>query len=161
MRMREEKLTWVGCACFIVCASRRYEKLNAMAMQLVAPGGLLMTCTCSGAVTRGDNKFMQVRRRRHRRPVPTNLTQFNSAHLSQPSQINSNVKFAEPHFFIPRSTSLVTFSDVEQRGGEGGAGRQGCESQRGLGRPHDEPEVPGRAVPDRRDLAGVLKQVGE
>jgi 23S rRNA G2069 N7-methylase RlmK/C1962 C5-methylase RlmI len=31
-------------------ALRRYRKLNAAAMKLVAPGGLLMTCSCSGAV---------------------------------------------------------------------------------------------------------------
>ena len=31
-------------------ALRKYEKVNAMAMRLVAEGGLLVTCSCSGAV---------------------------------------------------------------------------------------------------------------
>jgi len=28
-----------------------YRSLNALAMQVVKPGGLLMTCSCSGAMT--------------------------------------------------------------------------------------------------------------
>jgi len=32
-------------------ARSAYRKLNAQAMQLVRPGGLLMTCSCSGAMT--------------------------------------------------------------------------------------------------------------
>ena len=32
---------------------RKYERLNANAMQLVAAGGALLTCTCSGAITQG------------------------------------------------------------------------------------------------------------
>ncbi|KAK9830892.1 hypothetical protein WJX81_002094 [Elliptochloris bilobata] len=32
-------------------ASVKYRQLNARALRLVAPGGLLMTCSCSGAVT--------------------------------------------------------------------------------------------------------------
>jgi hypothetical protein len=32
-------------------AAAKYRKLNALAMQLVTPGGLLMTCSCSGAMT--------------------------------------------------------------------------------------------------------------
>lgn len=31
-------------------ALRGYEALNALAAQAVAPGGLLLTCSCSGAV---------------------------------------------------------------------------------------------------------------
>ena len=42
---------------FLKPALRKYEKLNTMAMSLVARGGILMTCSCSGAVTRSD-KFM-------------------------------------------------------------------------------------------------------
>ena len=34
-------------------ASRKYTLLNAAAMRLLKPGGLLMTCSCSGAVTQG------------------------------------------------------------------------------------------------------------
>ena len=34
-------------------ALRKYRRLNAAAMRLVAPGGLLMTCSCSGAVAQG------------------------------------------------------------------------------------------------------------
>lgn len=32
-------------------AAAKYRRLNALAMQLTAPGGLLMTCSCSGAMT--------------------------------------------------------------------------------------------------------------
>jgi 23S rRNA G2069 N7-methylase RlmK/C1962 C5-methylase RlmI len=35
-------------------ALRKYASLNAAAMSTVKPGGLLMTCSCSGAVTRGE-----------------------------------------------------------------------------------------------------------
>ena len=34
-------------------ALAKYRSLNARALRLVAPGGLLMTCSCSGAVTQG------------------------------------------------------------------------------------------------------------
>lgn len=32
-------------------ATAKYRALNQAALKLVAPGGLLMTCTCSGAMT--------------------------------------------------------------------------------------------------------------
>ena len=32
-------------------AARKYKKLNKMALRLLRPGGLLLTCTCSGAMT--------------------------------------------------------------------------------------------------------------
>jgi 23S rRNA G2069 N7-methylase RlmK/C1962 C5-methylase RlmI len=32
-------------------ASRKYRRLNGLAMSLVEPGGLLMTCSCSGAMS--------------------------------------------------------------------------------------------------------------
>lgn len=35
-------------------ASRKYTKLNAAAMRLLKPGGLLMTCSCSGAIAQGS-----------------------------------------------------------------------------------------------------------
>lgn len=35
-------------------ALRKYESLNAAALRLVRPGGLLMTCSCSGAVAQGQ-----------------------------------------------------------------------------------------------------------
>jgi 23S rRNA G2069 N7-methylase RlmK/C1962 C5-methylase RlmI len=35
----------------------RYQKLNALALRLVAPGGLLTTCSCSGAMTQSE-EFM-------------------------------------------------------------------------------------------------------
>lgn len=35
-------------------AKRKYVKLNSVALRLLAPGGLLMTCSCSGAVAQGD-----------------------------------------------------------------------------------------------------------
>lgn len=37
-------------------ARSAYRKLNAQAMQLVRPGGLLMTCSCSGAMTQSGMK---------------------------------------------------------------------------------------------------------
>ena len=36
-------------------ASRLYQRLNAAALRLVAPGGLLLTCTCSSAMTQSGN----------------------------------------------------------------------------------------------------------
>lgn len=33
----------------------KYVRLNAAAMRLVRPGGLLMTCSCSGAMTQSGN----------------------------------------------------------------------------------------------------------
>lgn len=55
-------------------ALRKYESLNASAMRLVRPGGLLMTCSCSGAVraAHGDDSFEAMLRgaaRRARRRV--------------------------------------------------------------------------------------------
>ena len=32
-------------------AMQRYRRLNTQAMRLVSPGGLLMTCSCSGAMS--------------------------------------------------------------------------------------------------------------
>ena len=40
-------------------ASARYRKLNRTAMQLVRPGGLLLTCSCSAAMTQ-SGKFLSV-----------------------------------------------------------------------------------------------------
>ena len=34
-------------------AKNKYIKINAQAMAVVKPGGLLLTCTCSAAVTQG------------------------------------------------------------------------------------------------------------
>jgi 23S rRNA G2069 N7-methylase RlmK/C1962 C5-methylase RlmI len=34
--------------------SRRYKLLNQAALRLVKPGGLFMTCSCSGAVTQSN-----------------------------------------------------------------------------------------------------------
>lgn len=40
-------------------AQQKYTKLNAAAMQLVAPGGILMTCSCSSAMTQ-SGEFMKM-----------------------------------------------------------------------------------------------------
>ncbi|KAG0563483.1 hypothetical protein KC19_8G034700 [Ceratodon purpureus] len=40
-------------------ATTRYRNLNSMAMRLIKPGGLLMTCSCSGAMTQSGN-FLSV-----------------------------------------------------------------------------------------------------
>ncbi|KAG2648849.1 hypothetical protein PVAP13_1NG067800 [Panicum virgatum] len=47
-------------------ASGMYRSLNALAMQVVKPGGLLMTCSCSGAMTQSGMflKTIQVTRRK-------------------------------------------------------------------------------------------------
>ena len=37
----------------VLRATPKYRKLNAAALRLVKPGGLLMTCSCSGAVAQG------------------------------------------------------------------------------------------------------------
>lgn len=35
-------------------ATRKYKSLNMLALKLVKPGGLFMTCSCSGAIAQGD-----------------------------------------------------------------------------------------------------------
>lgn len=52
-------------------ATQKYMKLNAAAMQLVAPGGVLMTCSCSSAMTQsGDfTKMLVVASRKARRSM--------------------------------------------------------------------------------------------
>ena len=41
-------------------ATRKYVSLNTKALQIVRPGGLLMTCSCSGAMTQSHGEFMKV-----------------------------------------------------------------------------------------------------
>ena len=52
-------------------AWRKYEALNAAAMRLVRPGGILMTCSCSGAVAQTKDFIPMVQRaaKRARRRV--------------------------------------------------------------------------------------------
>ena len=42
----------------------RYRRLNAAALRLLSPGGLLLTCSCSGAVSQANllPSIVQVRR---------------------------------------------------------------------------------------------------
>jgi len=49
-------------------ALRAYGRLNAAAVQLLPPGGVLVTCSCSGRVSRSDflNMLLDVGRRRRR-----------------------------------------------------------------------------------------------
>lgn len=49
-------------------AIRAYTRLNASAVELLSPGGILVTCSCSGRVSRSDflNMLMDVGRRRRR-----------------------------------------------------------------------------------------------
>lgn len=49
-------------------AIRAYTRLNASAVDLLPPGGILVTCSCSGRVSRSDflNMLMDVGRRRRR-----------------------------------------------------------------------------------------------
>ena len=49
-------------------AIRAYTRLNAAAVDLLAPGGILVTCSCSGRVSRSDflNMLLDVGRRRRR-----------------------------------------------------------------------------------------------
>ncbi|TWU55657.1 class I SAM-dependent rRNA methyltransferase [Rubripirellula reticaptiva] len=49
-------------------AVRAYRRLNASAVDLLPPGGILATCSCSGRVSRSDflNMLMDVGRRRRR-----------------------------------------------------------------------------------------------
>lgn len=49
-------------------ALRAYRRLNALATDLLAPGGILVTCSCSGRVSRSDflNMLLDVGRRRGR-----------------------------------------------------------------------------------------------
>ena len=41
-------------------ALRAYARLNRMALDVLAPGGILVTCSCSGHVSRDDFFFMLV-----------------------------------------------------------------------------------------------------
>jgi 23S rRNA G2069 N7-methylase RlmK/C1962 C5-methylase RlmI len=41
-------------------ATRKYVSLNTKALQIVRPGGLLMTCSCSGAMTQSHGEFIKV-----------------------------------------------------------------------------------------------------
>jgi len=41
-------------------ALRAYARLNRLAIDVLAPGGMLVTCSCSGHVTRDDFFFMLV-----------------------------------------------------------------------------------------------------
>ena len=52
----------------IDAALRAYERLNTLAVDLLPPGGILVTCSCSGRVTRSDflNLLVDVGRRRRR-----------------------------------------------------------------------------------------------
>ena len=55
-----------GCAALLQALERacgKYKRLNAAAMAVTRPGGLLMTCSCSGAVTQGTGllPILQVR----------------------------------------------------------------------------------------------------
>ena len=49
-------------------AIRAYRRLNSSALDLIPPGGILVTCSCSGRVSRPDflNMLMDVGRRRRR-----------------------------------------------------------------------------------------------
>ena len=49
-------------------AIRAYTRLNTLAVDLIRPGGILVTCSCSGRVSRSDflNMLMDVGRRRRR-----------------------------------------------------------------------------------------------
>ena len=49
-------------------ALRAYTRLNASAIELLPPGGILATCSCSGRISRSDflNMLMDVGRRRRR-----------------------------------------------------------------------------------------------
>ena len=49
-------------------ALRAYRRLNTAAIDLLPPGGILVTCSCSGRVSRGDflNTLLDVGRRRRR-----------------------------------------------------------------------------------------------
>lgn len=49
-------------------ALRAYGRLNSLAVELLPPGGVLVTCSCSGRVSRSDflNMLLDVGRRRHR-----------------------------------------------------------------------------------------------
>ena len=52
----------------IESAIRAYRRLNSLALDLLPPGGLLVTCSCSGRVSRSDflNMLLDVGRRRRR-----------------------------------------------------------------------------------------------
>ena len=41
-------------------ALRAYHRLNRLAVEVLAPGGILVTCSCSGHVSREDFLYMLV-----------------------------------------------------------------------------------------------------
>ena len=43
-------------------AKRKYQKINALALQAVKPGGLLLTCSCSSAMTTSEGAFLAMLR---------------------------------------------------------------------------------------------------
>ncbi|MGB7346218.1 MAG: class I SAM-dependent rRNA methyltransferase [Pirellulaceae bacterium] len=49
-------------------AMRAYRRLNSLAVDILSPGGILVTCSCSGRVSRADflNMLVEVGRRRRR-----------------------------------------------------------------------------------------------
>ena len=40
-------------------ATPRYRKINGLAMRALRPGGLLLTCTCSAAMSQSAGKFVR------------------------------------------------------------------------------------------------------
>lgn len=53
-------------------ALRKYHDLNSLGMKMVRPGGILLTCSCSGLISR--DMFMQMVQRA--RPMGRNLQLF-------------------------------------------------------------------------------------
>ena len=43
-------------------AKRKYQKINALALNAVKPGGLLLTCSCSSAMTTSEGAFLAMLR---------------------------------------------------------------------------------------------------
>ena len=48
-------------------AARKYIRLNSLAIQLVRRGGVLLTCSCSGAVTQVGREARERRERERER----------------------------------------------------------------------------------------------
>lgn len=47
-------VTYLYAPLCVMTYTLRYQRLNELALQLVRPGGLLMTCSCSGIMTQNN-----------------------------------------------------------------------------------------------------------
>jgi 23S rRNA (cytosine1962-C5)-methyltransferase len=67
---------------------RKYVDLNTLGMAVLKPGGLLLTCSCSGSVSRDDFMGM-VKAAANRLRRPLQITDFTGAAPDHPVMVNA------------------------------------------------------------------------